>query len=597
MDVSSQRLGTPAASSRRWLFGLFASVLAAGVSVTGGAVAASAHGPGGMVAVIVQCEQARTATVAATVTRSGGHVTRQLTSTDNVIATLPRAALSQLRTAPGVRAVTVDTSVRLSGAKWTPDGDPYSMYSVDTISGATTAFGLKLTGKGIGVALIDSGISPVKGLDGTGKVVNGPDLSFESSSPNLAHLDSFGHGTHMAGIIAGRDPEVAVGKEDDSKNFVGMAPDAKLINVKVAAGDGAVDVSQVIAGIDWVVTHRNDPGLNIKVLNLSFGTDSLQDERLDPLSHAVESAWRNGIVVLVASGNDGVTQSRMGMPAANPYVIAVGAADSATTRLKVDDLVTAFSTGGNATRHPDLLAPGRSIASLRDPHSYIDATYPTGLIATDKAQRYFRGSGTSQATAVVSGAVALLLQQRPSLTPDQVKQLLTSTAVKLDPKKSPLSLNPLSQGSGELNLQLALLAPTLLSAAQTWPKSSGAGTLEASRGTAFVLDPINGVELHGEKDIMGQSWNSGTWSTRASAGTAWSAGTWNGRVWSGSGWTGTTWNTATLTGTDWAGVAWSNQIWSTGTWSATGWTGRSWTGRSWTGRSWTSGYWSAGSLQ
>src|SRR4029450_1832313 len=100
--------------------------------------------------------------------------------------------------------------------------------------------------------------------------------------------------------------------------FVGVAPDATIVNVKVAATDGAVDVSQVIAGIDWVVSHRNDPGLNIRVLNLSFGTDSLQDPRLDPLSHAVEAAWRNGIVVVVAVGNEGLTTTRGTMPAGNP---------------------------------------------------------------------------------------------------------------------------------------------------------------------------------------------------------------------------------------------------------------------------------------
>ena len=109
---------------------------------------------------------------------------------------------------------------------------------------------------------------PVRGLASPGQVVNGPDLSFESQIPSLATLDTFGHGTHMAGVIAGRDPEVQHGSENNSQYFVGVAPRATLVNVKVAAGaDGAVDVSQVIAAIDWVVAHRNDPGLNIRVLS------------------------------------------------------------------------------------------------------------------------------------------------------------------------------------------------------------------------------------------------------------------------------------------------------------------------------------------
>ncbi|MEN3304345.1 MAG: serine protease AprX [Micromonosporaceae bacterium] len=600
MTVGTRRPGRhPARTHRTLLTGLLAAVLGAATATAAVPVRASAHGDvAGSVAVIVQCQQATTAAVARFVERAGGRVTARLSATDTVLATVPAARLSLLRSAPGVRAVTLDARVHLSGNTWTPDGDPFSMYKVDTISGAIAAFAKedanhqKLTGKGIGVALLDSGVSPVKGLDGTGKVVNGPDLSFESQSANLRHLDTFGHGTHMAGIIAGRDPEVNAGKENDNKHFVGMAPDATLISVKVAASDGAVDVSQVIAGIDWVVTHRADPGLNIRVLNLSFGTDSVQDERLDPLSHAVESAWRNGIVVVVAAGNDGVAQTRMSMPAANPYVLAVGAADSNSTDGKADDLVTSFSTGGNATRHPDLLALGRSIASLRDPNSYIDTAFPTGLIATDPDQRYFRGSGTSQATAVVSGAAALLLQQRPTLNPDQVKRLLTSTTAKLDATKSPLSLNTQSQGAGELDLQKALDAATPANTPQTWAASSGTGTLEGSRGTAFVLDPGTGNELHGERDIMGQAWNANTWSARASAGTAWSGGTWNSRVWAGTGFTGTTWNAVTWTGTDWSGNQWSDQGGNNATWSNGAWTGRSWTGRSWTGRSWTDGYWS-----
>ncbi|HKT06047.1 MAG TPA: S8 family peptidase [Rugosimonospora sp.] len=570
---------------------LLACVLGAAVvaiATTGAAPGyAAASAP---TAVIVQCRPGAAAAVAALVARDGGTATAVLRGTDTVLARVPSARLAALRVAPGVAGVTADAQVHLAGQKWQPDGDPFSMYSVDSLTGALAAFGMQdakqqnLTGRGIGVALIDSGISPVQGLNTPGKIVNGPDLSFESPSPTLRYLDSFGHGTHMAGIIAGRDPGIAAGKEQKAaeKSFVGMAPDATLVNVKVAAADGAVDVSQVIAGIDWVVTHRADPGLNIRVLNLSFGTDSVQDERLDPLSHAVEAAWRNGIVVVAAAGNDGVTHTAVSMPAANPYVIAVGAADSNGTSGRADDLVASFSTGGSAVRHPDLLAPGRSIASLRDPNSYIDVNYPTGLIPNDASQRFFRGSGTSQATAVVSGAAALLLQQRPNLTPDQVKALLTGTATRLNPQLAPLSGNPLAQGAGELDLQAALTTATPVGAAQTWTAATGTGSLEASRGTAFVRDPVTGIELHGEQDIMGQSWTAASWAARESAGTAWTGSVWNHRSWGGAG----------FTGTDWAGTPWAVQSF---TFSGGSWTGRSWTGRSWTGRSWTDGYWSSAS--
>jgi serine protease AprX len=361
--------------------------------------------------------------------------------------------------------------------------------------------------------------------------------------------------------------------------------------MKVAAADGAVDVSQVIAAIDWAITHRNDPGLNIRVLNLSFGTDSLQDPRLDPLSYAVESAWKAGIVVVASVGNDGATDTRVADPAINPYIIAVGAADTAGTVTPSDDVVGEFSTRGDAARHADLLAPGRSIVSLRDPGAFVDVNYPGGLV-DDGTGRYFKGSGTSQAAAVVSGAVALLLQQRPELTPDQVKNLLTSTAVPLT------GADPIAQGAGELNINAAVSAPSPLKSTQNFPKALGTGSLEAARGSAHVADPQTGVVLTGEQDIMGQPWSPTTWSKASATGTAWIGGVWNGSTWSGADWTGSSWTARTWSGSTWSGATWSGsswtaRTWSGATWSGSTWSGATWSGSSWTARTWSGGYWSS----
>jgi serine protease AprX len=483
----------------------------------------------------------------------------------------------------------VGTTVK--GPKWRADNDENSLYNIEASNGAQRVWTMKdasgrtVTGKGVGVALIDSGIAPVDGLSTPGKVVNGPDLSFESQAGALRYTDTFGHGTHMAGIIAGRGSTVTAGREHDPKNFVGMAPDATLVNLKVAAADGAVDVSQVIAAINWTIEHRNDPGLNVRVLNLSYGTDSLQDPKLDPLSHAVEAAWKAGIVVVAAVGNDGASSTRVTMPAANPYVIAVGGLDPKGTTSKLDDVVGDFSTRGSATRHADLVAAGKSVVSLRDPGSYIDTNYPGGLIPNDPTRTLFRGSGTSQATAVVSGAVALLLQQRPNLTPDQVKRLLTTTATPM-----PLA-DPISVGAGQLDVLAASQAPAP-QYAQTWAKSTGTGSLEASRGTSHVADPVTGVELTGETDIMGQAWKPTTWSTATTAGQTWSGGTWNARTWSGSAWTGTSWSARTWSSGTWSGTTWSGAAWSARTWSDATWTGRTWSGRTWSGRTWSGRTWS-----
>jgi serine protease AprX len=321
------------------------------------------------------------------------------------------------------------------------------------------------------------------------------------------------------------------------------------------------------------------------VLNLSFGTDSVQDERIDPLSHAVESAWRNGIVVVVSAGNDGTAATRLSMPAANPYVIAVGAADPKGTDTRTDDVVGDFSSRGNTTRHADLVAPGRSVVSLRNPGSYVDANYPTGLVAGDTSKRFFQGSGTSQAAAVVSGAAALLLQQRPALTPDQVKRLLMTTTDAMP------AADVLGRGAGQLNVGAALKAPTP-AYTQTFAASTGTGSLEQSRGSSHVADPVNGVQLTGERDVMGHAWTPSTWAPLDATGRTWSDGTWNGTTWTGGDWSGTSWAGRTWSGSTWSGRTWSGSTWSGRTWSDAAWDGRTWSGTTWSGRTWSGSTWS-----
>ncbi|MDQ1659719.1 MAG: serine protease AprX [Cryptosporangiaceae bacterium] len=580
-------IGDSATGTRRLGAVVATAALAA---LTSAAVTATVPGSGAhgaSVPVIVEFGGSGLSQVAADITRLGGTVGRPLALIGGVAATIPKAALGALGSAPGVRAVTTDSSLTLMASGWNAKDDSNSMYGVTTSIGAREAWKKKDTagkfidGTGVGVALIDSGIAPVQGLNSPQRIVNGPDLSFESQAPSLAHLDTFGHGTHMAGIILGNDPDAAT---DDPAHFRGVAPGASLINVKVASADGAIDVSQVIAAIDWVVQHRADPGLNIRVLNLSFGTDSNQDPLLDPLSHAVEAAWKSGIVVVVSAGNEGQTSTRLTMPAVNPDIIAVGAADSLGTQDRKDDQVTGFSNRGSLLRQPDLVAPGRSIVSLRVPGSYIDSRYPTGLVPGDTSGRYFRGSGTSQATAVVSGAAALLIQQRPTLNPDQVKALLAGSATPL--RNTDRSLD----GNGQLDVKKALAAPTPLALTAHFP-TLGTGSLEASRGSSHVADSVDGTELTGEKDIMGRPWNGLTWGPAALGGRTWSGGTWNGAIWGGSTWTGSSWAGRTWSGVTWSGNTWSGRTWSGRTWSGAVWDGRTWSGRTWSGRTWSGTTW------
>jgi Subtilase family len=489
----------------------------------------------------------------------GGEVEQHIPIIGGFVAEVPVAVVPELQRLDGIHSVTLNSRVRLLGSidGIDPNRDPGSWLKVAKNTKLQEMWQHGFTGQGIDVALIDSGVAPVEGL--SMQVINGPDLSFDSQAPNLADVDTYGHGTHMAGLIAGRDSSIAPGKEDEDvdKRFVGAAPGARIVSLKVAASDGATDVSQVIAAIDWVVQHRASDGLNIRVLNLSFGTDGTQSYLEDPLAYAVEVAWLRGIVVVVSAGNSGFGTAQLNNPAYDPYVIAVGADDTRGTDDPKDDVIPAWQTRGNATRHPDLVAPGKSLISLRDPGSFVDEANPGARVGSS---RFFRGSGSSQAAAVVSGAVATILEQHPELTPDQVKALLMTTSVPLP------NADPVAQGAGLINLHRAREAKisTIGDAVQTWPRSSGTGSLQLARGSVLTED--EGVVLQGEQTIFGDAWNGGSWASSSFEGTSWTDGAWNGRTWSGRTWSGESWSGRTWSGRTWSGRTWSGNGWSAGEW-------------------------------
>jgi serine protease AprX len=426
------------------------------------------------------------------------------------------------------------------------------------------------TGKGVGIALIDTGVVPVPGLT-SGNVANGPDLSLESQVPGLFRRDTYGHGTHLAGIIAGRD---AAGGA-----FQGVAPDAKLLSIKAGAANGAVDVTQVMAAIDWVVAHRNDDPANpIKVLNLSYGTDSTQSWVSSPLSEAVENAYRAGISVIIAAGNTG---GNILNPGSNPYIITVGATDPLGTTSPADDTVAGFSSNGTSKDNaPDVMAPGRSIVSLRDPGSYADVNYPSARVG----DRYFKGSGTSQAAAVVSGATAVLLQKYPTLSPMQVMCYLRATGTPVTGSYAP-----------QINLQTAIRS-TLTGCSQSGSTITGTGSIQKDRGSSLVTMG-DGVALTGERDLFGPL-STSAWAAASAAGTSWNGGDWMGRPWTGTGWTSTADGQWSWAGKAWSGKAWSGKAWSDIAWSGQSWSGKAWssstgTAPTWSGATWASGGWLA----
>ena len=474
----------------------------------------------------------------------------------------------------------VFASLFMAGASWgagyDPGSDPNSMYATTQYTGAQAWWDAGYTGAGVDVAVIDSGVSPVPGLDSPGKVTYGPDLSIDSQNPNLTNVDGYGHGTFMAGLIAGDQGSGTPSSANSSATvYRGMAPGARIVSIKVATADGGTDVTQVIAAIDWVVQHAHDHGLNIRVLNLSYGTNSTQSYLTDPLAYAVEQAWKHGIVVVAAAGNTGFQRGHgapgLADPAYDPYVIGVGASDSNGTASIADDSIPSFSASAATffAKNPDFVAPGAHLQGLRVPNSSIDVNHPEGMLDAT----YFRGSGTSESAAITSGAVALVLQKYPNLTPDEVKAFFADNA-------SPLAGAPASQeGSGEIDLA-AMLTQEPTWAVQRFPNSTGGGSIEQARGTDHIS--VNGVVLSGERDIFGRRVSTTALASAESSASSWTGGVWDGSSWTGSSWTGSSWSASSWTGSSWTGSSWSAS-----SWSGSSWTGSSWTASSWSDASWT----------
>jgi serine protease AprX len=371
----------------------------------------------------------------------------------------------------------------------------------------------------------------------------------------------------MAGIIVGNDTATGT---------VGLAPKAKLTSIKVGTSNGAVDVSQMVAALDWVVAHRNDDPANpIRVINLSYGTGGTPNYWTDPVQFAAEQAWKAGIVVVAAVGNGG---GQMTDPATDQFILNVGSANTNGTTSPADDTISTFTNltySGGANRRTDVLAPGQSIVSLSDPGSNIDTSYPDARVGTT----LFRGSGTSQATAVTSAAVALLLQARPTLTPDQTKNLLMNYGTCL------VAGNAAGAGYREVNVNMALAAATP-TGVQSAGWSSGTGKLEDARGASHVVR--DNVYLTGEATVWGPL-STATWAPRSAARTSWSGGLWMGYRVAGDGWTGTSWASKTWAPATWSGAPWGGAT----TWVDPNWSGHVWSGHVWSSGTWSSHYWSS----
>ncbi len=354
-----------------------------------------------------------------------------------------------------------------------------------------------LQGQGVTVAVLDSGM--IKGLEIGGRLIS--NINFNKGKHDST--DEYGHGTFVGSIIASN------GKTTGG-TYMGTAPKVNIINMRVSDDEGLTDESDVIEALQWV--YQNRTRYNIRVANLSLNASQPQSYHTSPLCAAVEILWMNGVTVVVSAGNNGT--SDLYPPANDPFVISVGATNDQGTPDIADDTMAGFSAYGvteAGTAKPEIVAPGVKLTAYLPGNIYtkMGKDHSNSIVDVD----FFKMSGTSASAPVVSGAVALLAQAEPSLTPDQIKYRLMSTAVKdgwgYDPERS---------GAGLLDIYAALHTPTT--------ESVNTG-LEASQMLFTGENPV---------------WNSVAWNSVAWNSVAWNSVAWNSVAWNSVAWNSVAWN-------------------------------------------------------
>jgi serine protease AprX len=446
-----------------------------------------------------------------------------------------------------------------------------SMYHVVDQIGARSLWEQGITGAGVNVAVIDTGVAPVDGLTGDGKVVAAVDLTPEAGDPATALVDNNGHGTHMAGIIAGSetnaDPATAAAHPEW---FLGVAPDAGIVSVKVGDRNGDILPGGLAAAVDWTVDNAQRYG--IRVINLSVGSDAVSASpyRVDPLSAAVQRAWDAGLVVVVAAGNDGAEADGLMTPATDPYVIAVAGAEVDATGVRA----AAWSSVGDGVRNPDLAAPGKSIHSLRTPGSDADVNHPKGYVDAET----FKGTGSSQSAAAVAGAAALLLDARPELTNDQVKALLVDAA-------TPLADPATMVGSGLLDVAEASSLPAP-NARQTWTRAVDTADLPA----APVVDvPV--ATMWNSVRWQSVRWQSVRWQAEDWQSVRWQSVRWQSVRWQAEAWQSVRWQSVRWQAEDWQSVRWQSVRWQSVRWQSVRWQAEDWQSVRWQSVRWQAEDW------
>jgi serine protease AprX len=514
--------------------------------------------PGKNVEVIVQLRQgADVAAAHKLVTAAGGHVTRELSLINGFSASMKAGAAAKLADSALVRTVTVNAAV----AKTDSQVDPSRLATAYNQSiRADDAWDHGVTGRGVGVAVIDTGTAgdlvdfSTPTTNPTSRVIASAVVNPAASSAG----DGFGHGTHVAGIVAGNGTNRPAGDPLRGK-YAGVAPNANLISIKAGDDDGGATVLDVIDGLQFAVDFRQD--YNIKVVNLSLRSTNAESYKTDPLDAAVEAAWFKGIVVVAAAGNDGADPDAVKYaPANDPYAITVGGVDDQGTKSTSDDSLASWSSRGTTQdgfAKPDVVAPGAHIVSNLAPNSDFASLCPSCV--TDG--EYFKVGGTSMAAAVVSGAVADVIQARPLWTPNQIK----GTLIK---RSRPIYEVTSSSGASVSTDGVVGLGGATVSVS---------GSSSKQVGVEVALDRVLGISTPapaanqnqtpntyvdpatGDIDYSRASWSRASWSDAADPLRAsWSRASWSRASWSRASWSATPESCSDFERASWSRASWSD---------------------------------------